>query len=754
VTPPLPLDQIRLFDWKSHRAALWWFGVTYAQPKTLSESLGSLSRARATKVGIVLYLHSLLYVAVLSVVLTFTSLSGVSKGHWLILCSITTAEIALTIVSSVAVAISFEVAGRIERMVPGVLAFGTVWAMGTMIAIVIVRVGIHFGMFSGVAPWVAVGLALGTAIAIDSGIPLGITHEVGIAASFGVSLGSLIFLAGYPTGYPTGAIAGGMALSISCLRGYNYLAHPFFLWPRVRGDLYRLHPVAWDDHCTLPFPWLYLLLVEFVEIYPEAGQAEIERLITRYPIQRPQAIRARIAALARQSKRLADLSNLADIAAQMPQGAVVWLDQSRHVSEGLTEISLIATRLNTASRPMLREPLAEMLIKEIENFRHRIAGFKEPLASEFRAAATVWAETAQGQLDQARSVLRRKPFEQIFRAGDPVNREGEAFVYRDVVVGRLDQQVSLATGCPGIVLYGRRRMGKSTLLMNLDGFLPPTVTACVISMQDPTAFTSLQHFTEKISEGREHNLPGLSRYLNSRNEELKSQGKRLLLALDEYENIDTKIGEGVFPKDLLAAIRESIQQHRHIIWLFAGSHEITELDHAEWTSYLVSARTIEVPPFSLDETRLLLTDPLKESPLFRKVGQRPRFAPELWGAGGIERIHAEASGWPHLVQLIAETLVDLLNNDGAPQVTPELMERALDEAVVSGQNVLYQLMRGESLLPGEWEYLSTFRYTNEQAPSSDEAIRRSLLRRQVIRETAGRWRLRVPLMGRWLRLRG
>ena len=53
-----------------------------------------------------------------------------------------------------------------------------------------------------------------------------------------------------------------------------------------------------------------------------------------------------------------------------------------------------------------------------------------------------------------------------------------------------------------------------------------------------------------------------------------------MIGIDEYEQIDTKIGEGVFPKDLLATIRESIQQHRQIIWLFAGSHEIAELTHA------------------------------------------------------------------------------------------------------------------------------------------------------------------------------
>jgi hypothetical protein len=467
-----------------------------------------------------------------------------------------------------------------------------------------------------------------------------------------------------------------------------------------------------------------------------------------------EALRARMTLMARSSQRMADLSGLADVAARMPRGEGILLGQSRQVAEGLGEIATRQGRLNTVQRAMLREPLAEILVKEIENFRHRIAGFKEPLRSEFRVAALEWQSVAERQRDEARSVLKRKPVGQVFRAGDPVNREGEAFVYRDAVMGRLDQQVTLGTGCPGIVLYARRRMGKSTLLANLDGFLPPTIMTRVISMQDATAFTSLGHFVERISEGEADDLPGLSRYLTKKNEQLKAEDKRLLLALDEYENIDVKIGEQVFPRDLLAVMRESIQQHRHLIWLFAGSHEIAELKNAEWTSYLVSARTIEIPPFTMDETRLLLTDPLKHSPLFEKAGARPRFGPELWGPGGIERIHTEAGGWPHLLQLIAETLVEFLNNEGASAVTPELMERALDEATVAGQNPLYLLMRGECSVPGEWEYISAFRRVEEQNPPTGEAIRDSLLRRQLIQATGDRWRLRVPLMARWLHRRG
>ena len=305
-------------------------------------------------------------------------------------------------------------------------------------------------------------------------------------------------------------------------------------------------------------------------------------------------------------------------------------------------------------------------------------------------------------------------------------------------------------------------MGKSTVLRNLDGFLPPKVRILTVSMQQAEAFVSLDSLFSLLSKSINELFPGsrptessprgltdLSRLLAAANETLGSVRRRLILAFDEYENIDRKIGEGIFPEDLLALIRDSIQTHRNLTWAFAGSHEIDELRHAAWTSYLVSARTIEVPPFTEAETRLLLTEPLRCSTLWPKDDPgrpRPTFPAELWGVGGINRIHSETGGWPHLVQLIAETLVDLLNDEGRSQVDDELFERGLDEAIVRGHNVLYELMHRESTLKGEWEYLSAFRSQETQTRPDDEAVSRSLRRRLLIHEEGdqGPWSLRVP----------
>ncbi len=240
-----------------------------------------------------------------------------------------------------------------------------------------------------------------------------------------------------------------------------------------------------------------------------------------------------------------------------------------------------------------------------------------------------------------------------------------------------------------------------------------------------------------------------------RDARLNDAGQRLLLGIDEYENLDRKLGEGVFTEDLLATLRELMQTHRQLTWIFAGSHTLDQLPNAPWSSYLVSARLLEILPFTPAETRLLLTEPLKYSQLWDKDDpKRPRFDPQFWGPGGIERIHQEAGGWPHLVQLLAETTVDLCNDREQAQVDPALLDQAIQKAIVLGDTVLRELMRPQEATPAEWDYLRGFRTRDAQPPPADEAVYQALRRRLLVEPVNGEWRLRVPLMQRWLRERG
>lgn len=752
----LPLGRVR-FSARSHLSALYWMWLLYRRSEKVEEAekrlLYTWGRVEA---WLAIYFHSLPYWAIACWLLVYVGVDLRSVPQSVI---------------SVVIGFAFGIVGNISvGLIPLIIGtlfgvfFGlSVGAFGLIISLVIL-VGISFGfdvLFSvsllrearyTLSRALLMGAIYSLAVGVFFNLVFNPGRELGIASIFGIAS-----IAGFLRAY----------YLLLYFSGFFHLAHFLFRYlgplPGV-PDFYRFHPAAWDSACLVPFPGLDQLLVRYAERDLRAGEHEIERLIKESPIQRPAALRARAILISRRAAEVTDLARIDEILSSLPVGERDFQKSTPELRRRVHEITSLQALLNTLDRPFLREPFAALLVKEIEAFEQQSAGFEPPLSIEFPKAARQWLRIASHQLQAVRAASIREPTHQVFRAGDPVDREREAFVRRFAILGELERQVMLATGCPGLLVYGRRRMGKSTLLRNLEGMLPPRVLIVSISMQEARAFTSTNDLVTLICQRISTVLPyggklpadlkGLEEFLDVTQKRLELTESRLLLAIDEYEFLDSKIGEGALSKDLLAVIRESIQTHRYLIWAFTGSHGIDEMVHAPWTSYLVSARTIEVTPFESEETRLLLTEPLKHSSLWRASGaEPPRFEPGFWGEGGIERIHAEAGGWPHLVQLVAETVVDLVNDVGSSSVDNALLERALDRAIVRGNNVFLELLERESRLSGEWDYLRGFRKVREQAVPGDEALDRSLRRRQLVFEQDGLYRLRVPLMARWLRQR-
>jgi hypothetical protein len=252
-------------------------------------------------------------------------------------------------------------------------------------------------------------------------------------------------------------IAVGIGFGIALTRAYYLPAHLLFVWPEPRGHLYPRHPVAWDDPCGMAFPGLSRLLASYAGHHRPAAEAEIERLLDSYATQRMEALRARVLLIAGDAGKETDLSRLDLAVAGMPEGDEGFLRQVPQLKEMIAEIALLQRRLATVSTPAFREPLSGQLVQEIEAFRGRISGFGYPLADGFRDAADAWLEVARHQLGQVRRVLGTAPVAEVFRAGDPVDRAKEAFVPRTGVIEELQGQAALRLGCPGLLLYARRR---------------------------------------------------------------------------------------------------------------------------------------------------------------------------------------------------------------------------------------------------------------------------------------------------------
>ena len=238
--------------------------------------------------------------------------------------------------------------------------------------------------------------------------------------------------------------------------------------------------------------------------------------------------------------------------------------------------------------------------------------------------------------------------------------------------------------------------------------------------------------------------------------------RRVLIARDKYELLDERIAAGAMSVRLLATLRDAIQTHRRIRWLFSGVHHFSELPHAPWSSYLTAFRQVEVRPFSPAETHQLLTEPMRHAQAF---GDRtPALAgffleTGFWPEPMIARIQHETQGWPALVQGVAKQVIARCNRDKVLRPSDEILAGALDAVLGSMDPTLQQLLLFYSNLPATekaaGEYLRGFRTADTLPPPTDGDIRRLLERHELISVTeTGAWRLRVPLMLRWLRKRG
>lgn len=756
----------------SHRDVLRLLAFLYCDPQKVEKAGKSFSRRQRVMIILAVYMHSLPYILIVSNIIgcIFFSFLKLPTSQLLIFVDrITVENIKLTAFGLVFGPLIGLVFGRVANLFRGL-----VLCLTTGLVMVSLAVNLYWGLTDGVFWGLVGGLYVGFFLGLGSGLidytRYSLVRGLFSALTVGLVLGLFGVLMSLILGYSYGLALG---LGLGCAGGslVSYVRPYYLPWNLLLlffGNLrlFRLyHPIFWDHACPVPFPALDKLLTAYAEQEPEDGARQIEQLITGYPSQRQAALRAKTVLIARSAAQVAQLTELTDILDELPEGDKGYLAQTASLRDRAMAICRQQIYLESTNRPFFREHAVRQLRSEINSFYTQVGGFHEPLASEFRRAAENWLRLTDVQLSEAAAQRSREMIPQLFRAGDPVLPDSEAFVAQHEFIAALEHEIMAGPGCPGILLYGRRRLGKSTIIRNVDRFLPETVMTLVVSMQNAAAFTSEVTFSTLLAreigrvypaarqESEPTNLKEFYEFLTSVDGLLTREGRRLLLSIDEYEEIDIRIGSGVFSQDFPAMLRESVQSHRRITWLFTGSHHFSELRNVRWSSYLVSLRTIELTTFTPEETRLLLTEPMKHSKIPHAQEAGGLYGPLFWGDGGVGRIHEETGGWPHLVQLVASTVVDLCNQKGLDRADAAVLDNAFAKAVVSGDTVLAELMLyGSEEHEAAWRYLIGFRTADTQPPPADVDLGFLLKRYLLVGEAdSGNWVLRVPLMYRWLR---
>lgn len=406
------------------------------------------------------------------------------------------------------------------------------------------------------------------------------------------------------------------------------------------------------------------------------------------------------------------------------------------------------------------EDRLDSLLREV--FRSR-----ESYAIRFRPITSSWREiVARRVRELAETVEQRQEIDSPYVIGVPLTEIQEIFVGRTDVSARIEQLL-LDRRRPPLLLYGQRRMGKTSLLLNLGRLLPSTIVPLFVDLQGAVVASNhaglLYGIARSMAASAEKQrgliLPALSResladdpftrfheWLDEVEKVLETN--TALLALDEFETLFSALADGRFSEtDVLGMLRHLIQHRPRFKVLLAGSHTLDEF--RRWASYLINAQVIKLSYLKEEETLQLIERPVPDFAL--------RYEPEA-----AHRVLNLTRGHPFLVQQLCAEIVALKNEqDPAIRRVARLsdVEAAIPEALghgalffsdiennqvdSTGMAVLRLIAtRGEGAIVNQSELTSEFGDEFETALDL-------LLRRDLIEPIDGGYRFQVEIIRHW-----
>ena len=397
--------------------------------------------------------------------------------------------------------------------------------------------------------------------------------------------------------------------------------------------------------------------------------------------------------------------------------------------------------------------------------------------------ATQWRELLAELGGEIGEEVLRQPITNPYEgySGLPVE---ETFVGREDVLARLEQLWATAPGTPlpPIILHGHRRMGKTSILHSLCRHRSPEVLVALTDMQDllladhtgQLLYSFAQAVHRAAGEARQTagSAPALADYattgsarlaLNALLDHLDSEmtGRRLILAVDEYELAEKKLAEGKFDPDFVRYLRSAAISHRWLGLLFAGRHTLEDDLRHYHAVFFGSAEPVKVSFLSREDALQLIRQPAVD------------FALEYEDALAVE-LYQLTYGQPYLLQRLCWELVNRWNDRFLEQgeSTPRLL--TLDDLGALLTPGFYRdfFLQADYYFSGVWDeatpperrlmvalaacdegaalsHADMLRAANLENNEGAAALK-GAVRHDFVLEEGGSYRLAVPLMRRWL----
>ncbi len=237
-----------------------------------------------------------------------------------------------------------------------------------------------------------------------------------------------------------------------------------------------------------------------------------------------------------------------------------------------------------------------------------------------------------------------------------------------------------------------------------------------------------------------------------------SSSTGLIIALDEFETLETLISQGQLSQSFLGYLRGLLQMNPRLAFAFAGLHTLEEMTADYFQPFFASVIPIRVGFLNRAATLQLLTTPSEDFPL--------DYQPEA-----LNKIYALTHGQPYLCQLIGFQLVRRYNDYVFEQgrQRDNLLTIADIDAVITEKffqtgryyfdGVWRQAGQGA---PGQQSTMQaiaaspqglTTAELRDQLPLDEPTLREAiatLQKHDVVEPVGDRWQITVALLKTWL----
>ncbi len=356
-------------------------------------------------------------------------------------------------------------------------------------------------------------------------------------------------------------------------------------------------------------------------------------------------------------------------------------------------------------------------------------------------------------------------FSNPYIAGNPVR--GQSFFVGRTDILRDVQSLLLNPRANAIVLYGQRRIGKTSILFELEQQLAETgdhlpVYFDLHDKADLSLSEILYRLAEQISRYIEGGMPD-RRQFDSQGSFFRSDflpdavcrtKKKLIFLFDEFDVLDRPY-KGQVGATFLPYLRRWIARTCDVHFVLAMGRRPDELS-AQMLNTFKHVQTRHVSLMDISESLGIVRQSEQNHSLY-------------WSDSGINRVCYWTKGHPYLTQLLCSEVWERLYDEGPaqpPTASADDVDLAIEATLEQGANAFQWIWNG--LTPAEKVVMAAMAGTG-RLTYSRQMLRNildhdgssnfsrelamapeGLLKRDLLRRSSGGYRFAIPLLKRWI----